>query len=280
MLQPGLLAGAATELKQDDVIDELIELNSNTPTDYFTEVSLGNIPGRSMFTFTGSKPVITTSFETTWDIAGNFTWPTGDEAWEIGSDDTDDTSAGTGARTVIIVGLDTNFDTQTEIVTMNGTTFVDLVRTDWNRINDIFVLTSGSSEANEGTITLRVDGGGLTRATIRPTLARSFNGFFTVPNGKIAVIQQTEALTPKGEDITIRNLVRSFGSNTFISAGDAPMYQSEVLIPFVAKAVIGPKTDLEGTTKSSNASVNGSVFVELLLVDVEEAPNAVFSRSM
>lgn len=254
-------------------------MSFRTQIDYLIEVAKGNIPGTTVAGFAGAKPNITTSFETMWDIAGNFTFPTGDEAWEVLSSDADDTSAGTGARSILITGLDTNFDPVTEIVSLDGVTPVATTRTDWNRINDIFVVSSGSSENNEGTITLRVASAGATRATILPTLARSFNGFFTVPTGKVFMVLQTASFTPKGEDIVIRNRIKLDGTNTFLAGGDVSTYQNESMIAFKAIPIFAEKTDIEITAKSSNAAVSGILNIEGILVDADQI-GTNFSNSL
>lgn len=84
-------------------------------------------------------------------------FPTGaPETAEIFSSSANDTSAGTGARTVEIRGLASKTATEytTETLTMNGTTAVTSTGT-WYRINRVRVLTAGSNGANVGTLTVR-----------------------------------------------------------------------------------------------------------------------------
>jgi len=87
------------------------------------------------------------------------------------SSDTNDTSAGTGARTVKITYYDqTMLGPFTEIVTMNGTTPVNTVATNICFIEKIETNTVGSQLNNVGTITLKAasGGGGSTIGTIAP----------------------------------------------------------------------------------------------------------------
>lgn len=87
------------------------------------------------------------------------------------SNNANDSSAGTGARTVKITyydeGLAGPFE---ETVTMNGTTAVDTAASDICFIERMDVMTVGSSMGNEGTITLFVAtaGGGGTVGSIAP----------------------------------------------------------------------------------------------------------------
>jgi len=79
----------------------------------------------------------------------------------ISSSSTNDTSAGTGARTVEITYYTATFTGPfTEVVTLNGTTAVNTTNTDICYIESLIVLTSGSTGVNVGTITLYASTGG------------------------------------------------------------------------------------------------------------------------
>lgn len=87
----------------------------------------------------------------------------------IASSSANDTSAGTGARTIRITYLDqTGAGPFTETVTMNGVSNVNTANSNICYIESIEVLTTGSGLANAGTITLKAAaaGGGATVATI------------------------------------------------------------------------------------------------------------------
>lgn len=87
----------------------------------------------------------------------------------IVSSSVDDTSAGTGARTVKIYYYDqTLLGPFTETISMNGTSAVNTVATNICFIEKIEVMTVGSQLSNVGTITLKAAaaGGGVTIGTI------------------------------------------------------------------------------------------------------------------
>jgi len=109
--------------------------------------------------------------------------------FEIVSDSTDDTAAGTGARTVTIKYLDGRGYEQQTTVTLNGTTPVALGVLGW-RANMVSVATAGSGRKNAGNITLR---------WVSPDQSvifdymgagdsRSHSCLYTVPKGKVASI--------------------------------------------------------------------------------------------
>jgi len=105
----------------------------------------------------------------------------------IVSSSANDTSAGTGARTVTITYYDqTGAGPKTETVTLNGTTAVNLVNTNHSFIEKIAVATVGSGASNAGTITLKTGaaGAGTTVGTIGAGDNQTFWAHHYVPTGK------------------------------------------------------------------------------------------------
>jgi len=98
-----------------------------------------------------------------------YTEPTSAAQRSISSSSASDTSAGVGARTVKITYYNnTGVGPFTEIVTLNGTTAVNTVATDIRFIENIEVVTAGSTLSNVGTISLfgTTGGGGGTVGSI------------------------------------------------------------------------------------------------------------------
>ena len=138
-------------------------------SEFLLEVRKGNVAGHSLINKFGFNDAVDSTLAPVADGAVYQT-PTSATALEVVSSSTDDAAAGTGARTVIIEGLDANFNLQEETVSMNGTTAVDLANT-YTRVFRMYVGDSGtyatqSAGSHAGTITLRVDGAGATWATI------------------------------------------------------------------------------------------------------------------
>ena len=122
-------------------------------TEYINEVVFGNVAGRRIHLMSGRGSPGTVSESTLWQDAAladdNLVTSAGTVF--LASTDANDTAAGTGARTVLVEGVDTAGDEQQEIVTLNGTTKVETAKT-WHGINRLLVLTAGTSRYNEGTI--------------------------------------------------------------------------------------------------------------------------------
>jgi len=252
-------------------------ISAQVPRKFDIEVSRGAIPGYESIQISGNNPDVGKIFEDVWDVGGTFVYPTAGETWEVLSDNANDSAAGTGARSVLISGLDVNYTQQTEIVSMNGTTPALTTRTDWFRDPSGLVMLSGSSQHNEGNITIRVSGGGTIRSLIRPELARTFNGFFTVPANKVLIVQQAIVRIPKDEDITLRTNFLINGSNTFITGGDIPIYQNQATSKFTSLPALPEKTDFRISVKSNNPSVSVAFLVEGILANGTIGSNSLFS---
>lgn len=157
-------------------------------SDFRFDVALGNVPNYSIESKYGQNPDIDTGTEPEdiWSNGGNYTGqPIGGsaETITITSSSNNDTSAGTGARTVKLYGLDGNFDLQEETVTLNGTAGVTTVNT-WRRMYLMEVLTAGSTGANQGTITARhTTTTSNIFATIQSGINQSAVSAITVPSG-------------------------------------------------------------------------------------------------
>jgi hypothetical protein len=105
-----------------------------------------------------------------------------------------DTAAGTGARTVVIEGLDADYVEITETVTLNGQSAV-LTAASFLRINYAYVATAGSTKSAAGDIYIGT--GTLTAgvpATVYDIIKFNYNntitGCFTVPAGHTAYLAQ------------------------------------------------------------------------------------------
>lgn len=124
------------------------------PTEYKEEVALGLRGGITTWNKFGyNSDVDTGSEEVIASFGGTFNIMTSGDTLDVVSASANDTAAGTGARTILITGIDGNSLPQTEIVTLNGTTAVTTVNS-WLGVNRALVLSSGSGNTNAGVITI------------------------------------------------------------------------------------------------------------------------------
>lgn len=155
------------------------------------ELAAGNLANIQQFIRCGKTGALasTATDVTLWTGDNAYTgFPTGSaEQMEVLSDDLNDTSAGTGARTVKISGLldSTGAEVSDVTVSLNGTTPVSLGAGTYYRAANITVLTAGSTGSNVGNITLRHSTTTTNVFAIAtPTLNESSGLFGTVPLGK------------------------------------------------------------------------------------------------
>ena len=158
--------------------------------DFYTAVGLNMLsPSARRVTALGNNPDVDvgTVPEDVWSGGGLYPFMTGATSLEIVSDSASDTAAGVGARTVLITGLDVNYIEQTDLMTLNGTTAVAVPK-QYFRINQLIIITAGSTETNVGTITVRNAGAGTTRGLIPAGIGISRQAVFTVPAGHTLTI--------------------------------------------------------------------------------------------
>lgn len=152
----------------------------------FIAISAGDVPGVSYINKFGRNPDIDDqTTEDIWSVGNSYPFPTTAEQLDVVSSSPNDTTAGTGARTIEIQGLDSNFDELTETVTMNGTTPVTTTNL-FLRVNRLVLKTTGSNSRNEGDIT--IDNSTDTIAQMDQNEGSSFQAIYTVPNGKTAYV--------------------------------------------------------------------------------------------
>ena len=177
------LNSATTRALQTDAIGASLRCNRND---------------RPEITFIGSMYMESSSITTTersfgmptGSVNNIFTLRTSGAQIAVASTDTNDTSAGTGARTLNMSGLDDNYNTISEVIILNGQTEVLTASSSWMRINKIFILTAGSGGNNAGDIYFGAVGDftlGMPQTDTYGAVITGFNnssiGIFTVPVG-------------------------------------------------------------------------------------------------
>lgn len=124
------------------------------------QVARGKVKNWFAATIVGENPNInSTTYESIWNAGGIYTgWDvTSAAVVTIVSDNVNDAAAGTGARTVLVEGLDGDYNEISETVTLDGTSIVTTSAT-FLRVWRVTVQTAGSGEANAGVISGTIDG--------------------------------------------------------------------------------------------------------------------------
>lgn len=159
----------------------VVVLSPNQPSIPVSSTPATTTPGISLgYMITTARTNIPVRATTYTEQAANFTG-------SVVSSSAHDSSAGTGARTIKITYLDqTVAGPNTETVTLNGTTAVNLVNANHCFIEKIEVVTVGTGAVNAGTISLFTGSGGT--GTLVGTIAigdsRTFWAHHYTPVGK------------------------------------------------------------------------------------------------
>lgn len=148
-------------------------------TEALSRIAAGNIPGATAVYLGGYNAAPTTTNETIWGNSNAYTFLSANmSSPTVVSGSANDAAAGTGARTIVVSGVDANFAPQSETVTMNGTSTVALVN-NYMTINNIYVATAGSGLVAAANITLAA--GGVTHGFLPGGTSDALQFIYTVP---------------------------------------------------------------------------------------------------
>ena len=252
------------------VVSSITRMGTIEPWDL--QVGRGQITGHQYVFQFGQASTVTTN-QSVWATTGAYVFPAAATVMKISSASASDTSAGTGAQTVRIVGLDANYNVISEIVSLNGQTSVNTVNS-YLRINDFYVTTCGSGNtaagiiyAGTGVVTAGVP------ATIYSLMPAAYNAqtqaIYTVPAGYTAYVSSYTFSSNNGTANTtcsgflyvylygnafptIEASARFNGGNTFDRHFDYPLAFPE-------------KTDLDMHVTSSNSGqMTGEMHILLI----------------
>lgn len=120
-------------------------------------ISAGDLAGYSAINKFGRNPNIGGAPETIWMYGGRYVYLTSQSTVYAHSADTADSVSGTGARTVTIQGLDGNYESIEETVTVRSGV---ASTAQFLRVFRAFVATAGSTGTNEGNIIISTGAAG------------------------------------------------------------------------------------------------------------------------
>jgi len=235
-------------------------------TDYYAAVEAGEVPGATLLNKFGRAEIGTSLTPISRELV--YQTPTTATVLEFVSDDANDTSAGTGAREISIIGLNSSWEEVMQTVTTNGTTAVAL-STPLIRMYRWYVTKSGtyatsSTGSHAGTLTIQESGGGTVWSSIGVTpfpTGQSQIGITTIPIGKRGVLLSTHVFvdTSKSVDLYLfqrpnadvvtapytgaMRVVREFqgvtGPITYVPRGGAGAFVGPCDIGFMGQVTVG-----------------------------------------
>jgi len=186
--------------------------------------------------------------ETVWSAGGLYPWSSLATAQTLYclSDSASDTS------TLTIEGLDADYNSLTETVTLTGTTAV----TTTNQFIRVFRMSYDGGDTNVGNITARVtSGSGTIVAQIDADLGQTLMCVYTIPAGYTAYLLCGDASVQKNKDAQIKFFVRQFGQS-FKIAHMAEVFEGTYRYDFPIPMRLQEKTDLE--VRADNVETNNT----------------------
>lgn len=210
-----------------------------------------------------------------------YAWLTTPVALEAISSSANDTAAGTGARTIVVQGLDGDFNECEATITMNGLSASTATTQTFIRVHRAYVATSGTygtttAGSHIGNITIRVESAGAIQIYLPASPApvgQSNVARYTIPAGKTGyLIHATfQAAGNKASDFF---LFRRFNADTV----SAP-YGVKRLIEYFSGLTyhltrswdvpikLPEKTDVWASVIGAGSGTNAAVTFDLILVD-------------
>jgi len=212
----------------------------------------------------GNNAVVANVTETIWQQGGLYSYLSAASVLKVSSSSANDTSAGTGARTVELFGLDSDYNEINEVVTLNGQTAVNSTQS-YLRINRMIVRSAGSGGSNAGII---YAGTGTVTTGVPANIYATINGdgtnqtlmaLWTVPAGYTGYLMQydvsngTTSNTPAVCKLTLvaRPYGEVFQSKDVKSLTTGMHIENTLIVP----VKFAEKTDIEVRAVSSSASV-------------------------
>lgn len=228
------------------------------------QVARGQIAYHESIYKFGNNPEVADSIETIWPQGGLYSYLSAATVLTVSSSSTDDTSVGTGARTVELFGLDGDYNEISEVVTLNGQTAVNTTQS-YLRINRMIVRSAGSGGANAGII---YAGTGTVTTGVPANIYATINGdgsnqtlmaLWTIPAGYTGYLMQydvsngTTSNTPAVCKLLLvaRPYGEVFQTKDIKSLTTGMHIENTLIIP----VEFAEKTDIEVRAVSSSNSV-------------------------
>lgn len=262
----------------------MVDIMSNIlSTDFLVEVAKGNVAGHSLVHKFGRNSAVGTTFVPV-AIGGIYQVPQAASATTLrvkAGGDVNDTAAGSGARQIMLEGLDETATEATETLATAGASASSATTTTFMRLYRFYVSESGTyatatTGSHSGDIVIENGAGGTDWGTISSTgfpRSQSEVGVYSVPTGKTAYILGADIATDSSKTTNLLLFQR-----TSILDAAAPYDAMRVIIEEAAeggKTVYSPRspqkiagpTDVGFMAKVDAGTAEVNVDIELLIVD-------------
>lgn len=233
-------------------------------------ISIGDIEGVGLVHRYGINTNLTSAAETIWEPAGLYPFQTAGVSLEFLSTAAADTSAGTGAQAVRVLGFDDNFDVLDNVVATNGVGVV-AVPDSYFRVNSFTVSTGGTGFTNAGDITLRVSGGGVTQSFIPAGAGLAPQCVATIGDNHGFITQWGGGTVAGNNDAANLFLVQRDLDNSTAFIRDTVQADSDatsrIAEDFEAPITVPPRSDIEIRGSSTAQNTGASAFFQVYIVE-------------
>lgn len=230
--------------------------------DTYFNIARGKINKASHINKFGYNETVGTSYVPITDLGTNVL-PSSAGALTLVSDSTADTSAGTGARTVEVEGLDGDYNSLTETFTLNGVTNV-VGSESFLRVFRMKVVTAGTGQVNTGNITGSI--GGSDVAQITATQGQTAMAVYTIPANKTGYFIKFHGSLSKNQEANFQLRTKDGNNNVWTRIGLFGVFSESVDFVYPVPLVFTEKTDIEVSGKAGATSEMGAIF-DIVLID-------------
>lgn len=247
--------------------------NRGTTEEFFLQVARGQIGGHRVVLRSGlNRDIDTGTDESLWDQGGLYVFPPSASAMTVSSSSANDTAAGTGARTVLVTGLNASYVEQQEIITLNGQSAVTTVNS-YLRVFSATVLTAGSGETNAGDV---YTGTGTVTAGVPAVVYLKIPaGFgatqaaqYTVPAGYTAYLVDIigSCIASSTNQHTLLSIRARPQGGVFVRGGHLVVSGAVAYLGSVIPRSFPEKTDIDAIATTTDTNVTAAATLRYLLV--------------
>jgi len=243
----------------NNVVSSITSKGAYEPFDL--QVARGQIYGHSTVNIFGYQPSVGTSSIAIWENASAYTFPASASTMTVASGSATDNGA-----TVLVVGLDANWNQISETITIatGGTTTVN----SYLRINNLFLTAPASGQTtNVGQITIKVST--TTYGQINVGIGKSQNAWYSVPANYEFYLDQVEINTSNSYTSSVIITYNVQATNNVTGVTLSVLQQPFVSIFTITRPnpfKYTQKTDLQFQLKASTGTIGAGLVVNGKLI--------------
>ena len=236
---------------------------AGTSEPFELQASRGQIPAHTTRNIFGTATAIGTTFTTPWELANTTALPflSSQSQLTLSSASASDT-----AVSILVSGLDDDYNPVSEVVALNGTTGVTTTK-EYRFINDLITVAGNAV----GLVSAKV--GATTYAAITATYGRNQAAVYTVPAGHSFYLGRIDAFTATANNdtkiMTFRNKNTFSDGRVFNVAQTSFVQRMDIQRVFPFK--IPEKTTVEFQVRMNSQTADIGIFSEGILVK-EQGP--------